>query len=158
MLLRRMEFELSPELGEIQVLADAMDKFSKFAAIPSKILFRLNLAIDELVTNTIVYGFENAESRHIGVIVHRHDDIVEVELRDSGTPFDPLSLPAPDVDVSLEDRQIGGLGVYFVRTLIEQVDYAHDGKHNIIRLTVPLHARSDATSGMTRQSSGMLQE
>ena len=157
MLLRRMEFELRPDLSDIQLLADAMDRFSKFSAIPSKILFRLNLAIDELITNTITYGFDQTRHHHIGVTVHRHDDVIEVELRDDGMPFDPLSLPSPDIDASLEDRPIGGLGVHFVRTLIEQVDYVHDGKHNIIRLTVPLHVRSDAEAGATRNAAGMPQ-
>ncbi|CAN1523603.1 RsbW Anti-sigma regulatory factor (Ser/Thr protein kinase) [Rhabdaerophilaceae bacterium] len=154
MLLRRMEFELGPDLSDIQLLADAMERFSKFAAIPSKVLFRLNLAIDELVTNTISYGFQQGEQCYLGVTVLRHDDVVEVELRDNGIPFDPLSLPSPDLDASLEDRPIGGLGVHFVRTLIEQVDYTHDGRHNIVRLSVPLHPRSETEPGSPRHSSG----
>ncbi len=143
MLLRRMEFELESQLAEIQELAEALDRFSKISAIPPKVLFRINLAIDELITNTITHGYAGNARRQIDVVVNRGDRHLEVELMDDGLPFNPLSVATPDTEAGIEDRALGGLGVHFVRTLIEQVEYRHDGARNIIRLTVPLGSRAE---------------
>lgn len=138
MFVRRMEFVIDNELGEIRRLSEALDNFARFALIPPKVLFKLNLAIDELITNTISYGYANPGRQQIDVSIARADNSIEVELRDGAIPFDPCELSTPDVELSVEERSIGGLGVHLVKTLIDEVRYRHDGAYNIVTLSMRL--------------------
>ena len=98
-----------------------------------KLVFTLNLALDELVTNVVSYGYdEPAGDRDITVALAVGDGRLTATLEDDGRPFDPLAKAPPDIDSSLEDRRIGGLGVHFVRTMMDDVQYRRvDGRNRL---------------------------
>jgi len=65
-----------------------------------------------------------------------YEDGLFLELMDDGMPFDPLAQNLPDVDAELEDREVGGLGVFLVRTLSSEVNYHREGDHNVLQLVL----------------------
>lgn len=136
MLARRIHVVLRSDTREIRKLADAIEYLAEPLQIPEPMVFRLNLALDELITNTIAYGYAEQKDGEIDIEMRRHDDRVEVSLIDTARAFDPFEAPAADTTSALEERAIGGLGIHFVKTLIDEVSYRRDEGRNVITLTL----------------------
>ncbi len=126
--------ELQGNLSEIPVLAGRIEDFGNRNQVPAKIVGQLNLALDELLTNTISYGFDAARPHRIEVTLTLADGVLTVELVDSGRPHDPFNRADPDITRPIEERPIGGLGVFFVRKLMDRVDYRLVNGQNHITL------------------------
>jgi serine/threonine-protein kinase RsbW len=139
MLIRELDLLLHNDGLEIPRLASTLEYFAEVGNIPSKALFRLNLALDELLTNVISYGYPEQRVGEIRIRVRFDGSRIEVRLADDALAFDPFSVPDPDVSSGLDERPIGGLGVHFVRTLMDEVSYSREGRENIviIALNVP---------------------
>ncbi len=133
------QITLKPDLAELATLAEQVERFGEQIGLETPLVFQLNLVLDELVTNAVNYGFarSNIENPHITIEMRREGEQLTIELRDNGTPFDPLQVPPPDLEADLQDRQIGGLGLHFVHELMDTIDYQH--QHGENRLT--LHKR-----------------
>ncbi len=78
------------------------------------------LAVDEAATNIIVHGYGECGGS-IAVSVERLADELIVQLRDEADPFDPHCVPAPDLRMPLEERGPGGLGIFLMRQLVDEV-------------------------------------
>jgi len=125
---------LKNRFSELEILYEALTQFGKTHAITSNILDSMNLALEEIITNIISYAF-SGDSEHVIVLrlfLEGHQLIAEVE--DEGKPFNPLSIPAPDLHLSLEDRPLGGLGILLTKKMVDHIEYLRlDGK-NLVRL------------------------
>jgi anti-sigma regulatory factor (Ser/Thr protein kinase) len=118
------------EIGRF-VLAEA-----DAAGLDSKARYRLRLAVDELATNAILYGnspgAETAAPAQF-IVIHsdRDEGNLTILLEDTGVPFDPREVPPPaNLDRPLEERQIGGLGIYLALTGVDRYRYERDGAVN----------------------------
>jgi serine/threonine-protein kinase RsbW len=80
----------------------------------------LVLAVDEAVSNIIVHGYQG-EAGIIAIEIRGQGDALVVRLFDQATPFDPNDVPPPDLTVPLEQRPYGGLGIYMIRQLVDQM-------------------------------------
>ena len=102
-------------------------------------MFAVDLAIDEVVTNVISYGFGDAAEHLIQVRLVLNSGELTLEVEDDGKPFDPLCQPPPNLTLALEDRPIGGLGIHLVRNLMDCTEYRrqHDRNLLIMRKKVP---------------------
>jgi anti-sigma regulatory factor (Ser/Thr protein kinase) len=130
-----MQFELANRLEEIPRLAEAVETFCEEADIPPGHAYALNLSLDELITNLVSYGYPSGGEHRIAVSMRVEPGQVVCELVDDALPFDPFhDAPSPDTEASVEDRPIGGLGVFLVRELMDEVAYRRDGDRNHIRL------------------------
>ena len=129
----QLELELSNDLSEISRLSDAVDGFCAQHRIEARATFNLNLVLEEVVANIIKYAFCDSERHVIHVNLRLTAGQVQGEVRDSGQPFDPLTLPPPDLDLDLEHRMPGGLGVHFLKTLMDQVLYTRENGQNCLR-------------------------
>ena len=98
------------------------------------LVFHVNLAVEELATNIMNYG--HTEGVHeFEVIIKSESDHLTIDIWDDGRPFDPLTeAPEPDLDASLDDRRIGGLGVYFAETLMDEMRYEREDGRNHLTL------------------------
>lgn len=134
-----MELVLRNDLGEIERLADAVDRFCRDEALPDDAAFHLNLVLEELVTNIVSYGYDAQDSgKEIAVRLQREPAGIAVEVIDEGRAFDPLSAPEPDLEASVEERPIGGLGVHFLRTLMHDLRYHRAEGRNHLFFRKPL--------------------
>jgi len=138
---RRLDICLRNDLADIRSLASQVERFGATHGVPSGAIFNLNLALDELLTNTVSYGYDDDGIHAILVTLTLEDNTLTAEIEDDGRPFDPLSdAPEPDLDSDIEDRSIGGLGTYFVKAFMDDVSYFRDGNKNRIILTKSLAA------------------
>lgn len=95
----------------------------------------LKLAIEEVVANVIHYAYDKNEKGDIGVGLKFQAGEVSVEVKDAGKAFDPTEIKDADTDSSVEERRIGGLGLYLVRQLTDTMSYRREGNFNILSLT-----------------------
>jgi anti-sigma regulatory factor (Ser/Thr protein kinase) len=120
------------EVNEIERLNRLVRHFGELLEIPSRALYAVNLAVDELVTNAILYGFEEVNDEEITIRVEVSGTELQATVIDEGHEFDPLQAPAPNLDAPLQERSIGGLGVHLVRNLMDHVAYTRDGAKNVL--------------------------
>ena len=126
--------ELGNRLSEIDRLVDALAAFCETQGVPPRPAGHLELALHELVTNVISYAWEDGREHRLTVRVVLADGRLTAEIVDDGHPFDPLVRPDPDIGAPLEERGIGGLGIHFVKRVVDSVAYRRDGPFN--RLTL----------------------
>ncbi|MFA7077930.1 MAG: ATP-binding protein [Syntrophomonas sp.] len=129
-----MNCEIKADLAEIERLAEIIEEYGKTHNISPKIIFGINLSLDELITNTINYGYKGDKEHRIGVQLTLTPEEIEVEISDDGLSFNPLDQPPPDINQSIEDRPIGGLGIHLVRKMMDQVKYQRQGDKNILTM------------------------
>ena len=130
----RLALRIANDVAELTRVADSVDEFCAAHSLPADCAFKLNIALEELLTNTISYGFDDAQPHEIAIDIAVADDAIVAEISDDGRPFDPLQAPPPDLDSPIEERRVGGLGVHLVKTLMDEVVYDHRGGRNHIRL------------------------
>ncbi len=94
---------------------------------------KIQLACEEALVNVIKYAYPGKEG-DLEITTLNKDTCLEIGIIDAGIPFDPLSLPEPDIRAPLEARKIGGLGIFMMRKIMDEVIYRRDGGHNILTL------------------------
>lgn len=136
---KRLTLRVANDLAELGRVAAQVDAFCMAEAIPADCNFKLNIALEELLTNTISYGYADGGLHQIALTIAREGDELVAEISDDGRPFDPLQAAPPDLDSPIEERRVGGLGVHLVKTLMDKVDYAHrDGRNHVtLRKRIP---------------------
>lgn len=100
-----------------------------------KVLNLVLLAIEELVTNCIQYGYDDAHEHTVLIVLSMNDSNLTMNVVDDGHPFDPLTLPPPDSSLDIGDRPIGGLGIYLLRQMADHIEYERRDGTNRLTLT-----------------------
>lgn len=122
-------------LQNLNYLADFIRNVGSQYLFSQKILFELNLVLEELVTNTINYGYTDTERHVIEINLLLCKNEIIIELIDDANEFDPFCAQLSDQhDKPAEEREIGGLGIYFVKTYVDQYFYKRENGSNYIRL------------------------
>src|SRR5690349_11626121 len=103
--------------------------------LPDAVVNDIQVALDEALSNVLAYGYEAPGGGTIVVRLAHQDGEVCIEVEDDGRAFDPLQVPPPDLTADLAERQVGGLGIHFVRSLMDTVSYDRRGCKNLLRLT-----------------------
>ena len=105
------------------------------AGVHPRRVMHLELATEEAVTNICSYAYEVPPGR-LSIRVSRSGDTLRVEFIDNGVPFDPLAADAPDLQADLENREVGGLGIFLIRRLLDEVHYHRRDDQNILSLVI----------------------
>ena len=131
---------LKNDLSELARIAEEIETHGEIRGWPAKWILNINLSLDELITNTVSYGYQDTDEHEIRVTLAERGESLVVVVEDDGMDFDPFTAaPMPDLEADVDERPIGGLGVYFVKTLMDEVAYERvDG---INRNTLILRAR-----------------
>ena len=130
-----MKISLFNEKQEIAAAADKIDEFCAERGVDPAAAYAVNLSIDELLTNTISYGYDDSERHRIDLMIRLDGNTIIVEISDDGRPFEPTGVEQPDTDASVEDRAIGGLGIFLVREMMDSFQYRRHRGRNIVTLT-----------------------
>jgi anti-sigma regulatory factor (Ser/Thr protein kinase) len=116
-------------------VARRLEHFLHSQGIPESISNRLLLCVDELITNIIAHAYTDKQEHAVSLECRIFPDRIELELRDDGVAFDPTKQDTPNVDLDLEQRDIGGLGIHLVLTLMYKVVYEREGDFNVLVAT-----------------------
>jgi serine/threonine-protein kinase RsbW len=130
-----LSLTLANRMEEVPRLVERLDAFGQEAQLPDDVVFRLTVALDEVVTNIVRYAFDSQGGHDILLGITVDERFVTAVVEDDGPPFDLRTVPPADVDAPIELRPIGGLGVHLVRSLTHTLEYRREGPRNIVTLT-----------------------
>ena len=122
-------------------VSQLLDRVGLVYSVPAEVLTDLRIALDEVVTNIVSYAYVDKESHDITIRCQIRDGLLETTIEDDGVAYDPLRAPAPDLDAPLATRRVGGLGVHFVKNLMNSVSYERVEGRN--RLTLQQDIETD---------------
>jgi serine/threonine-protein kinase RsbW len=125
-------FELKSNLSELDILCEKLESICQSLNLSQKCKFEINLALDELFTNIISYGFDDDEEHVIEITIDLKPDEVVLRVEDDGVPFNPVEASAPEVACSVENCRIGGLGIHLIRNLMDEICYRRCGNRNVL--------------------------
>ncbi len=127
--------------------SQAFEHFRLRCGIATDAAWQMGLALDEVLSNSIGHGLSGRPDGYVEAVFTWSDDTLEVTVLDDGPAFNPLSLPAPDTASALDARRPGGLGVHFVRNLMDRVSYQRQGERNRFVFARRLPAGESASTG-----------
>ncbi len=123
------------DAAQLPVLTQFMQEFWSAASLPAADAFGFELALEEVFMNVVAHGSPPGQVPQVEVSLALADGGLTLTVEDDGPAFDPLSVPAPNVTASLDERQVGGLGVYLVRQMMDAVSYSRVGARNRLSMT-----------------------
>jgi len=126
---------LKNDLAEIERLSDVVTALGTRHGLVADFLYAINLALDEILTNVISYGYDDEREHEILVRLAVQAGEFQVEVTDDGRPFNPLTAQTADLDSPLAERQIGGLGIHLTRTLMDALQYRRDDNKNVLLMS-----------------------
>lgn len=129
------ELTIAATVENIEVVTDFVNQQLEELACPMKAQMQINIAIDELFSNIAHYSY-NPEigQATVRVEVMENPLAVSITFIDNGVPYDPLSKEDPDLTLSAEERQIGGLGIYMVKKSMDEISYEYKDGQNILSI------------------------
>ena len=132
MMFEDLHVTLSPRLSAVRNLSRMVEEFGDANQLPEPKIYMVNLALDELITNAVTYGFDGIAYPKIEITVRVTDTTLVLTMVDNGTKFDPTADTHPDVSSGIEERAVGGLGLHLVKTFADRVSYEFvDGKNRV---------------------------
>jgi sigma-B regulation protein RsbU (phosphoserine phosphatase) len=121
------------QLTAIPILQEAFEQYVSQWAGAKPLIPTINMALDDLLNNVVQYAFPNDPTEHhIKVEGDVRDGYVVLTITDEGIPFNPLTVPTPDLALLLHEREIGGLGIHLVRSMFDEVSYRRNVGHNVL--------------------------
>ena len=130
-----LELSLGNDVEEIAAVAERIDEFCAACNIGPQVAYAVNLSVEELLTNTISYGYGDDEPHRIAIRVRLDANLLGVEMIDDARPFDPTTGTEPDLEASLEDRPVGGLGLFFADQMMDSIEYRYEDGRNVVLMT-----------------------
>ncbi|MBQ6900603.1 MAG: ATP-binding protein [Firmicutes bacterium] len=129
------ELTIDAVIGNIPEVTAFVDEQLEALDCPMKAQMQIDIAIDELMSNIARYAYNpDVGPATVRVEVMEDSMAVIITFIDNGVPYDPLSNEDPDINLSAEEREIGGLGIYMVRKTMDEVVYEYKDGQNILRI------------------------
>ncbi|WP_426700582.1 SpoIIE family protein phosphatase [Rhodanobacter sp. Col0626] len=135
------------QLLDVFAALDRCEHLLQEADVPASLLGGMRLVLEELMVNTVEYGYPDGRASQIRLLLQPQPGVVTIELIDAGIAFDPLQSAAPTLTGDLADReQVGGLGIHLARTMTDEMRYTRDaqGNHLLLRFTYPAQDESSS--------------
>ena len=129
-----MKISLTNDLEEIAVVGARIDEFCELHHLPPQVAYAVNVSVDELLNNTISYGFADGAPHTIELSLRLDPDTVVVQIVDDGQEFEASAVPEPDTDAALEERDVGGLGLFLVHQMMDRVEFRREDGRNIVTI------------------------
>lgn len=122
------------QLSEIDTVNDQFEAFAERHEISFKVITRMKMVFDELINNTISYGYKDDDEHEIAIDIDLYGERLMTTITDDGIPFNPFAQDKPDTSLSLEDRDIGGLGIHLVKNTMDEYSYKRGIDKNQVTL------------------------
>jgi len=132
---QRYQITRAAELEQLSVFRDFISDCCSQHNIPNDTVFELKLAVDEACTNIITHGYNNMDPGSIILSFRIESDRILVQITDFGHVFEPADAPKPDIKAALEDRPLGGLGLFLIYQTMDNIDYQSSEDGNTLTFT-----------------------
>lgn len=132
----QLQLEVKAELENLTVIDDFITESMKQLGMKKDETLQVRLAINEACTNIIQYAYSGGSEEPIIVLCSMSGNDLVIEIRDWGRPFDPEAVPQPDIESGLFERKEGGVGIFLMRQMMNDVRYTFcAGRYNELRMT-----------------------
>lgn len=129
------EIRIKNQIGELEKIAQFIEEICEELGLDMELQMNLNLVIEEMVTNVIFYAYPKDVEEEIELLVKSDGKTLTIVLSDQGMEFDPTTRESPDPDVNPAERDLGGMGIFIVKNIMNEVTYQRlDGK-NLLTMT-----------------------
>ncbi len=126
---------IAARLENVRHAAEAVAEAAQRAGLDERAVYHCQMAVDEALTNIIEHGYRFQEDAHqIEIVCRLEADAFRITITDDSPPFNPLTHDAPDPTQPLDSREPGGWGIYFIRRLMDAVEYRREGEKNVLTL------------------------
>lgn len=125
---------LPNDINTIPQLSEFIESFCDEAGIGMETTMSLNLALEEAVVNVMDYAYPKDTAGYVNIDVRTDADCVVFVITDNGIPFDPTAMKDVDTTLPLEERSIGGLGIFLTRQIMDDISYERSNDKNILTL------------------------
>jgi serine/threonine-protein kinase RsbW len=130
---RSFEMTIGSDISGIPAVSARLEDAMGASGFQPDEILDTQLAVEEVITNIIVHGY-----RKTGCAIHLScrfiPDAVSIEVADSAPRFDPLSIPEPEIGGAIDEREIGGLGIFLVRQVMDGISYRYENGRNILTM------------------------
>lgn len=130
---REFSVAIGADFDAIPGVTASLETAMKAHAFGDEDILDTQLAVEEAITNVIMHGYRYRPGG-IAVTCRASHGLIEVQIEDSAPPFDPLSLPEPDLSAGLDNRRIGGLGILLIRRVMDEIVYRYEDGKNVLVL------------------------
>lgn len=122
-----------PIQGKAEEIINAILRSEEVVSLPSQ-AYTIHLVVEEIVLNIVDYAYEadDEANGYLEVRLALDNGVFSIEFRDHGRPFNPLEQTAPDTDMPLEERKIGGLGIFLCKEMMDESNYRYENEENIL--------------------------
>jgi anti-sigma regulatory factor (Ser/Thr protein kinase) len=128
----KLTFRIKNDVSELEAVAQTFNDFNKEQQLPAKVGNAIDLALDEILNNIILYGYEDKDQHFIDIIISLEDDHILLEIKDDSREFNPLDVPKPDTNSEMVERPIGGLGLHLIRNMMDEIHYTYQNNRNCL--------------------------
>lgn len=125
---------LTNDLKDVPRLATFVEEICEALSFDDMVTMQMNLAIEEAVVNVMDYAYPKGVKGYVDIEVWADEQWLTFVITDSGKPFDPTTKGEVDITLSAEERDIGGLGIYLVRQMMDSIGYEYKDGHNVLTL------------------------
>lgn len=132
--LEHVQLSIRNQLTEIAGVTEGVSAWAEKAGIPAAATAQVCVALDELLSNTISYAYQDDDEHEIFIDLERTGDRLTLTTTDDGRPFNPFAQETPDTTLPIEERETGGLGIHLVKSLMSDVSYTRRAGRNVVRL------------------------
>ncbi len=123
---------LKNTISEIRVLSNTVKAFSEENNLTSDVTHDIQLALEEIFSNIVLYAFRDQEEHQIAISFYLIHNKLVLEIIDDGIPFNPKELKTPDLEIPIEERTTGGMGIHIAKELVDEIEYFRKQNKNII--------------------------
>jgi len=117
-------------MDRLNEITDFVESTLQEEAVDESDIYPIHLAVDEVCTNIFSYS----RARVVTVMIETNPTDLMVTISDDGFPFNPLTIPPPDLNAGIDDREPGGLGIHLVRNFLEDISYEYQNGKNVLRM------------------------
>lgn len=135
-----IEVRIVNSYSEFPKLIQAAEEFLAAKGVSVDVTYKTHLALEEMCTNTIKYGYNDQAAHEIVVHLRYKPDALTIRIEDDGHEYNPLTAPEPDTSKPLAERPIGGLGILLVRKSVDSMTYTRKDGRNILEMGLKLAA------------------
>jgi len=132
--MNKLELKIKNQLDQLGVVEDEFFEFAMNNEIPAGERQKVSIVLDELLNNVVNYAYDDGELHEIEVEVELSGKRLVITIEDDGVPFNPFGREKPETSSKIEDREIGGLGIHLVRSVMDEYDYQRHIDKNLVRL------------------------
>ena len=125
---------LSNDVKEIPLLTAFVEEVCEFNNLDEQTSMQLNLALEEAVVNVMSYAYPEGTKGYVDIKAESDETYMKFIITDRGTPFDPTTREEVDTTLPIEERRIGGLGIFLVRKMMDAIEYEYKDGQNILTL------------------------